>query len=348
VPSREAKDLAVSDICKLAEVESTTLDSLDRQLLHALAIDGRAPFRRIAAVLGVSDQTIARRYHRLHTAGVVQVLGRLDTRRSGRVDWLIRLHCAPGAAMLIADALARRNDTSWVTIISGGTEVLCVTQTRSRHERNDLLLEKLTRTSRVVSVGAHCVLHTFLSRPKPWGGVLTALTQAQVDELRSAADQPTSVTGAAFGSQPGDEALLEVLASDGRASYGELGAVTGWSQSTVKRRLDYLGASGALYFDLDYDAALFGIEMTARLWMSVTPWKLAAVGAALAEHPETAFVGATTGPANLTATVLCTDADGLYDYLTMRISRLKAIKSIETTPIIRTVKRVGTPVGAPP
>jgi DNA-binding Lrp family transcriptional regulator len=115
-----------------------------------------------------------------------------------------------------------------------------------------------------------------------------------------------------------------------------------WSQSTVKRRLDYLRASGVLFFDLDYDTALFGIEMTARLWMSVTPWKLAAVGAALAGHPETVFVGAVTGPANLTATVLCPDADALYEYLTVRIGQLRSVQAVETTPIIRTVKRAGT------
>jgi DNA-binding Lrp family transcriptional regulator len=323
-------------------VESPVLDGLDRQLLHALAVDGRAPFSRVAAVLGVSDQTIARRYHRLHTAGAAHVLGRLDTRRSGRADWLIRLHCAPGAAMPIAEALARRADTSWVTIISGGTEILCVTQTRSRHERNELLLDKLTRTSRVVSVQAHCILHAFLGRPAPWGGILAALAPAQADTLRPAADQPPPVPGAAFGHQPGDEALLDVLARDGRASYGELAAATGWSQSAVKRRLDYLRASGALYFDLDYDAALFGIEMTARLWMSVTPSELAATGTALAGHPETAFVGAVTGPANLTATVLCTDADALYQYLTTSIGQLRSIQNVETTPIIRTLKRAAS------
>ncbi len=36
-------------------------DDLDRGLIHALHIDGRAPFSRIAAVLGVSAQTVARR-----------------------------------------------------------------------------------------------------------------------------------------------------------------------------------------------------------------------------------------------------------------------------------------------
>lgn len=323
-------------------MQSIALDQVDRQILHALTIDGRAPFSRIAAVLGVSDQTIARRHRRLHAAGALAVLGRLDTRQSGRADWLIRLHCAPGVAMPIADALARRADTSWVTIVSGGTEILCVTQTRSHHERNQLLLDKLTRTSRVVGVQAHCILHHFLRRPMPWSGLLTALTDAQAETLQSAINDPPPIAGSAFGTQPGDEELLEVLGRDGRAGYGELAAATGWSQSTVKRRLDHLRASGAVYFDLDYDAALLGIETTARLWMSVTPSELAAVGAALAGHPETAFVGATTGPTNLAATVLCADEHALYDYLTLRIGQLKAIQNVETTPIIHTIKRAGT------
>ncbi|MGD0705800.1 MAG: AsnC family protein, partial [Trebonia sp.] len=35
-------------------MDTETLDELDRKLLQALQLDGRAPFSRIAAVLGVS------------------------------------------------------------------------------------------------------------------------------------------------------------------------------------------------------------------------------------------------------------------------------------------------------
>jgi hypothetical protein len=48
-------------------VEPQALDSLDLKLLQALQLDGRAPFKRIAEVLGVSDQTVARRLRRLGT-----------------------------------------------------------------------------------------------------------------------------------------------------------------------------------------------------------------------------------------------------------------------------------------
>lgn len=75
-----------------------TLDELDRKLLQALQQDGRAPFSRIAAVLGASDQTIARRYRRLRATGQLRVLGMTDESRLGRAVWIVRLHCTPDAA----------------------------------------------------------------------------------------------------------------------------------------------------------------------------------------------------------------------------------------------------------
>ncbi|WP_406395431.1 AsnC family protein [Streptomyces sp. NBC_00882] len=44
------------------------LDALDRGLLHAPRTDGRVPFSRVAAMLGVSAQAVPRRYRRLCAA----------------------------------------------------------------------------------------------------------------------------------------------------------------------------------------------------------------------------------------------------------------------------------------
>ncbi|MFD2122601.1 AsnC family protein [Streptomyces cirratus] len=45
------------------------LDLLDRSLIQALMIDGRASFSRLAEVLEVSDQTVVRRYRGCGPAG---------------------------------------------------------------------------------------------------------------------------------------------------------------------------------------------------------------------------------------------------------------------------------------
>src|SRR5881628_2051782 len=63
------------------------LDDLDLQLLHALQLDGRAAFSRIAQVLGVSARTVARRYGRLQATGLVHVAGVASTGPTGSAEW---------------------------------------------------------------------------------------------------------------------------------------------------------------------------------------------------------------------------------------------------------------------
>lgn len=316
-------------------------DLLDRRIIHALQLDGRAPFNKIAGVLGVSDQTVARRYRRLRSTGRVRVVGSPDPLAFSQDTWLLRLHCTPDAATGIADALARQPNTSWVTLNSGGTEINCLIRTRNPAETESLLLRRLPRTPRIVSVSAHKLLHVFFGGPSGWIGKSNALTGAEAAELRPPGDVPDPRAARDTTFINGDERLLNALALDGRAGYGELAAATGWSESTVRRRLDELLRTGAIYFDVDVDNDLFGSNEHARLWISIPPAGLAAAGAALADHDEVPFACATTGTANLVASVICADAAALYDYLTTRIGALGAVQHVETTPVIRIVKREG-------
>jgi hypothetical protein len=121
-------------------LKTDQLDEIDRGLVHALQVDGRAPFGVIAAALGVSDQTIARRYRRLRSQGVLRVVGLPDSLRLGRTDWFLRLRCVPDSALPIGRALARRDDISWVMLTSAGAEITCQASVGSRGQRDALLL----------------------------------------------------------------------------------------------------------------------------------------------------------------------------------------------------------------
>jgi DNA-binding Lrp family transcriptional regulator len=317
-------------------VDSVTLDDVDRGLLHALQIDGRAPLRAIAGVIGVSENTVARRYQRLRSAGVLRVAGVINGARLGYVPWTIRLQCTPDAAGAVAKALADRPDTSWVYLLSGGTEISCTTQARSTSDRDVLLLSKLPRTRRVTAVSAHSLLRAF-TLPGQWVG-LRWLSDEQAARIAPAApvEDTSPVTLDA-----GDHALLAALSRDGRLGYAELASVTGWSDSTVKRRMDHLRHSGVLTYLVDVPPAALGYLMEARLFMSVQPSALVRVAQTLAGYPEVSFVAVTTGPTNLTAAVNCRDNTGLYGFLTEKVSMLDAVRSMETAPVIRTVKRAG-------
>jgi DNA-binding Lrp family transcriptional regulator len=313
-------------------------DLLDTQLLHALQLDGRAPFSLIAEVLGSSDQTIARRYNRLHDAGMMRVRGLSDPNRLNQTRWLVRVQCTPNTAAAAADALARRSDTSWISLTSGGTEIVCAVRTGSGEHDNRLLLQTLPRNRFVVAMSAHCVLHTFFGEAAGLINKTGALTAEQVARLQPPA--PIARTSEVSLSET-DHKLLAVLERDGRAMLAELSAATGASQTTVRRRMAELRGNGALYFDVDFDQALLDLHVRAMLWLSVAPSQLAATGEALAAHPETAFVAATTGSANVYASVLSPSTEALYRYLTTRIAELPAVERVETVPIVRTVKRSG-------
>ena len=51
---------------------------------------------------------------------------------------------------------------------------------------------------------------------------------------------------------------------------------------------------------------------------------------------------ATTGPTNLVATALFRDTQHFYEYLTGELAALPGVRSVQTAPIIRTLKRTGS------
>ncbi|MEV1019443.1 AsnC family transcriptional regulator [Streptomyces sp. NPDC050264] len=316
-------------------MDSTPFDELDLKILQALEVDGRLPFSRIAEVIGVSDQTVARRYRRLVAGGGLRVVGLQDSQRLGQDNWMLRLRCTPEGAETIAAALARRPDTAWIGLTSGGTEVVCATLPRSRGDHDDLLLGKLPRTPHIVEIRALQMLHRFFGGPQGWLRKHGPLTADQRAELR-----PPVPTAEPALPTPEDAPLLAVLKEHGRATYPELQRATGTSESAVKRRLAQLRASGALYIDLEYDQLRVGFGMAAILWITAAPRHLDAVGRALADHAEIAYAAATAGPSNVVASVVARDTADLYAYVSGKLGHLEGVEHVETAPFMRRVKQL--------
>jgi DNA-binding Lrp family transcriptional regulator len=310
---------------------SDKFDELELKLIHALQVDGRAPFSKIAAVLGVSGQTVARRYAHLRSTNRVRVSGRTDPARVGEVSWFVRVRCTPSVARTVGRALARRPDTSWVKLTSGGTEIVTTVRAPTSQDSETLLLEKLPRTPHVLDVSANCQIHVFFGGPQ---GVIDALSPEQVTRLRpTAASARTQII-----LDDDDRQLLALLQRDGRMDFTALAAATDRPATTLRRRLAELRASGALYFDVDYDYHSLAMGSQTVLWLSVPPDQLLAVGHALATHPEISFAAATTGSTNLYANMLCPDPAALFTYLTTKVATLPTVQRMETAPVIQTLK----------
>ncbi|MGW6332900.1 Lrp/AsnC family transcriptional regulator [Nocardia rhamnosiphila] len=311
-------------------MESVMLDTLDQCMLHALQIDGRVPFSRIAAVLDVSDRTVARRFGRLRAAGAVRVSAVPHSHLAADTQWLVRLRVHPRAAAGVARALAGRHDTAWVTELSGGTEIACL----FRVPRNGAApLAMLSAHPGIVEVTAQRLLRHLMDHR--WRGRMSALTERQLAGIYpadTAAPDPVRLTDL-------DHRLFRALSGDGRTAYADLARHVDWSESAVRRRVTELRAAGMLRFDVEVEPALFGFSAQCLLWLSVTPSQLNTVAASLAADTETAYLGATTGRHNLLAVTLSRDAGTMYGYLSERIGRLPGVDRVETAPITAYTKR---------
>ncbi|MER5941589.1 AsnC family transcriptional regulator [Streptomyces sp. NPDC001928] len=324
--------------------QSVTLDALDRRLIHALQIDGRASFSSIADVLKVPERTVARRYHRLRSALVVRVVGLVDSGRIGMLDWFVRIDCTPEATDALTAALAHRDDTSWIAPLAGGTRLTCMVRTPGAgSDGGRPLFDHLLRTSGIRDVEAGCVLRA-VAGVGGWAGRTSALDASeQAALLGPAPPSPHSpdLPAEASGWGEAEARLAGELALDGRADIAQLAAATGWSASTVRRRVAALRAAGVLHFEVDVSPSHFGFPVEALLWLEVAPAALGEVTQALARHAAVAFAAVTTGRASVFAMVQCRDTGALYDYLAGELAALTGITRVETALVQRRAKRAG-------
>lgn len=303
----------------------------DGLILHALQLDPRVSFRRIAEVTGLAEQTVARRYHRLRRDGVLRVAGLVNPLLLGDAQWVARIRVKPDRLAQLADTLIRRSDIGYTSIQSGGTELLCIIQTPDSPGRTPSLLQQLPRAASVLDITVDLMLHRFgETTTTVWTAYGDKLTEPQVQQIvagryhheESAGGEPTVPAG-------DDTRLLEELANDGRASHAELARATGWSVPRVARHLVALERSGALLYDVDILPEQMGYNLSAILWLTLSPEHTHAVGSRLAEHDEVAFVAAITGRNNLMVVVICRDAQDLYRYLAGRFAAVPRIAGYE-------------------
>lgn len=316
------------------------LAPLDGQILHALQLSPRASFRRIGAVVGVPEQTVARRYRTLRQAGALRVVGLVNPRVYGECQWIVRVRTKPEDLPRVAEALARRPEVTHANVLSGWTEVVCVVRA-PLGDSADGLLHRLPRTSAVLGVDVDLVLHVFGEATAVWTGYGHTLDAGQRAALADG-----SVVAAAVPVVPAaeDQPLLEALAADGRAAHAQLAERTGWSPARVKRRITALEASATLTYDVDVLPERLGFSVHAMIWLQMPPRHLIHVARELLSHSEIASVIAVSGPSNLMVVVIARDVEDLYRYVTTRLGTVDHIESYRVSIRTRRIKQAGSVV----
>ena len=100
------------------------VDAVDKSIIEALQKNGREPFRRIAARVGVSEATIRARYARLCDDDILQVTAVTNPLGLGFDAQAMVGIRTTGALEPVADEIARWEEAGYVVVTAGQFDIL--------------------------------------------------------------------------------------------------------------------------------------------------------------------------------------------------------------------------------
>ena len=122
-----------------AELTPVALDALDHRLIAALRHNGRAPFRRLAAELGVSEATLRNRYARLVEGNVLQVTAVTNPMALGYDATAMLGLSVNGPPEAVADELSGWEEAVYVVVVAGRFDLLVELVARDRRHLLELM-----------------------------------------------------------------------------------------------------------------------------------------------------------------------------------------------------------------
>jgi len=103
---------------------AVVIDDLDKAIIEQLQEDGRLPYTRLGAAVGLSEAAVRQRVQRLVESGVVQIVAVTDPLTLGfRREAMIGLKIE-GDLRGVADLIASIPEVSYVVVVSGSFDLL--------------------------------------------------------------------------------------------------------------------------------------------------------------------------------------------------------------------------------
>lgn len=312
---------------------------LDRQIMAALQLNGRAPWKQIAHAIEAPESTVARRGQHLLHSGVIAVTGVLDYLRCGLgISFQVRLRCRPGRSTQVGQALARLPATTFVTQLSGSADLAVEFLLPTHHEVARVLGDDLPCPDDIVETESMMVTRKFCALEEWDTGLLSGAATRMLRPDSTMTHYQHRQWTEAEQLTPRETAIAEVLASDGRASYTQIARAVGIGESTAARRLESLVRRGCLRFRAIFDVAQIGLGVEFMQWLQVAPSAIDSVGTELAKLRSTRYVSATTGRYNLCLHGALPSYADLYHYMTDVIGAIPHILTSDITLLSATLK----------
>ncbi|MCV7421339.1 Lrp/AsnC family transcriptional regulator [Mycobacterium yunnanensis] len=306
------------------------LDELDRRIVGALQVDGRASWRRIAEVLEVSVSTVTRRGMALLNSGAVRVVALPTTTTTA----ILEITTTPQRVDAVARELATRPDTIFVYVLGAPARIVVEAHQPSGGALARAVIDELPAVDGVTAVSASPILDYYRT--------LSSWMPGQLSPAETAA-----INGS-FGRQPpasmlklgdADQQIQDILEADGRAAVTDIAAAVGQSETSIRRRL-----GGLIGTRIDVRAVvaptLLGLDVSAFLWVRTTPAAVPHVAADLVASPFVRYAAMTMGEHQLVVDVAVETLEDFRRFVTEQ-PWTSTVESVRSSPVLAAYKRSG-------
>jgi Lrp/AsnC family transcriptional regulator for asnA, asnC and gidA len=103
---------------------TVVLDDIDKALIEALQQDGRLPYTRLAAEVGLSEAAVRQRVQRLIESGATQIVAVTDPMMLGFHRMAMVGVRVEGDVRAVADTIASIPEIDYVVIVGGSFDLL--------------------------------------------------------------------------------------------------------------------------------------------------------------------------------------------------------------------------------
>jgi len=144
-----------------------------------------------------------------------------------------------------------------------------------------------------------------------------------------------------------DSNIIAILQKDGRTSNTDIAKLLDVSEATIRGRVKRLTEDEIIQIVAVSNPLKLGFEITGDLYITVDMKKMDHVISELRQFRELWYIVATTGRFNINAEFVVRDLEALNDLVYSRLSHIDGIEQIETSVIMKYIKRrydFGTPL----
>lgn len=331
VPCFQLMKLQLS-VAILLSMPENMLDPLEERLIHALQIEGRAPWSELAPMIGVDAVTLARRWDSLRERGLAWVTGIFPDGASALVD----ITCKPQQTGDVARQLAQIPEVMTLDHTSGGRDLLATVLADTPLSIWDTVTNRIGGLEGVRNTQTHLVTEVVMEASDWRLRALTPQEAARVPRPRPPrARAPRTV-------HPDVEAALRhCLAEDGRRPVSRIAAEHGLSEQRVADGLARMRADGMLRIRTDVARTVTGWPVYAWYFMRTAAKHVQQMKGLMAKIPEARTALAVASQYNLVVAVWLKEMSDVMRFEAAMEAAVPSARIVDRSVVFRMSKHLG-------